>query len=74
MLIKGGVIHLNKRTRSSRNITLNKESIVIYDKWKDNGEAHKVSQAIIEFDGKSDKIIERVEELERKVKELEGKI
>lgn len=37
-----------KPKRDSRHITLKPEAIKIYDKWKEKGDTHKVSEAIVE--------------------------
>lgn len=61
-----------KPKRDSRHITLSKEAIEIYDSWKDNGEAGKVSQAIVQYDTK-DTIEARLDELEKRIERLEKK-
>ena len=54
--------------------TVTEEAQVIYDKWKRGERGQKVSRAIIEYDNKdTQSLVSRIEELERKVKELEGK-
>jgi hypothetical protein len=58
-----------KPKRDSRHITLSKEAIKIYDNWKDNGEAGKVSQAIVQYDSKGT-IEAKLEELEKRIERL----
>jgi hypothetical protein len=43
----------NKPKRDSRHITLKPEALLIYDQWKADGEASKVSDAIVEKHNKS---------------------
>jgi len=54
-----------------KTIDLTKEAVVIYDQWG-HKKSEKVSQAIMQYEGK-DTIDIRLGEIERRLKELEGK-
>ena len=61
-----------KPKRDSRHITLKPEALKIYDQWKADGEASKVSDAIIAKAQNSVSLEARVSKLEKRVEKLEG--
>jgi hypothetical protein len=63
----------NKPRRGSRHITLKPEALLIYDQWKADGEANKVSEAIVKHENDTGTGIEaRLDDHEKRLKRLEG--
>ena len=56
-----------KPKKDSRHITLKPEALSVYDQWKADGEAHKVSDAIVE---KAEKEASQQPFTEEQIKEL----
>jgi hypothetical protein len=62
----------NKPRRGSRHITLKPEALLIYDQWKADGEANKVSEAIVKHDRDTGAGLEaRLEDIEKRLERLE---
>ena len=53
-------------------ITLTDEAFKIYESWKSHERSQKVSLAVVRYETMQD-TDERIETIERKLKELEGK-
>jgi hypothetical protein len=60
-----------KPKRDSRHITLKPEALKIYDQWKADGEASKVSDAIIAKAQNSASLEQRIRDMEVRLEKVE---